>query len=40
MSFQRAGELASLAAATVVCEFGPRLAPEAHGAVLQKFQAA
>ncbi|HDZ10265.1 adenosine kinase [Pseudohongiella sp.] len=40
MDFQQAGELASLAAATVVSEFGPRLAPDAHGAVLQKFQAA
>lgn len=39
MSFQKAGELASLAAATVVSEFGPRLAPDAHSAVLQKFQA-
>ncbi|MBC53286.1 MAG: adenosine kinase [Gammaproteobacteria bacterium] len=40
MSFQRAGELASLAAATVVSEFGPRLTPASHNAVLQKFQAA
>jgi len=40
MSFQRAGELASLAAATVVSEFGPRLTPDAHGKVLQAFNAA
>ena len=40
MSFQQAGELASLAAATVICEFGPRLTPDAHNAVLQKFLAA
>lgn len=39
MGFRQAGELASLAAATVVCEFGPRLTPEAHRVVLQKFQA-
>lgn len=38
MSFQKAGELASLAAATVVTEFGPRLTPDAHSTVLQKFQ--
>lgn len=40
MGFQQAGELASLAAATVVSEFGPRLAPAAHGAVLQKYKSA
>jgi sugar/nucleoside kinase (ribokinase family) len=40
MSFRRAGELASLAAATVVSEFGPRLTPDAHSKVLQSFNAA
>lgn len=38
MSFRKAGELASLAAATVVTEFGPRLTPDAHRSVLQRFQ--
>lgn len=34
--FQRAGELASLASATVVSQFGPRLKPEQHREVLEK----
>lgn len=38
MSFQDAGDLASLASATVVSQFGPRLAPEQHGELLQKFR--
>lgn len=37
MSFREAGELASLASATVVSEFGPRLAADAHKTVLDKF---
>lgn len=37
MSFREAGELASLASATVVSEFGPRLAAGAHKVVLEKF---
>ncbi|HBN14830.1 adenosine kinase [Pseudohongiella sp. SYSU M77423] len=36
MSFQKAGELASLASATVVTEFGPRLDPEQHLRLLEK----
>ncbi|MDO8908729.1 MAG: adenosine kinase [Pseudohongiella sp.] len=37
MSFKDAGDLASLASATVVSQFGPRLAPEQHAELLQKF---
>lgn len=36
MSFKQAGDLASLASATVVTEFGPRLRPEQHGELLAK----
>ena len=36
MSFRQAGELASLASATVVTEFGPRLKPEQHGQLLKQ----
>jgi fructokinase len=38
MSFQDAGDLASLASATVVSQFGPRLAPEQHSELLKKFK--
>jgi len=34
MSFEEAGELACRAAAQVVSQFGPRLRPEQHGALL------
>jgi sugar/nucleoside kinase (ribokinase family) len=37
MSFQDAGDLASLASATVVSEFGPRLTPTQHQEILAKF---
>lgn len=37
MSFKQAGDLASLASATVVSSFGPRLTPEAHISLLQSF---
>jgi len=37
MSFQDAGDLASLASATVVSEFGPRLTPAQHREILAKF---
>jgi sugar/nucleoside kinase (ribokinase family) len=37
MSFKDAGDLASLASATVVSEFGPRLAPGQHNEILEKF---
>ncbi|ALO47129.1 adenosine kinase [Pseudohongiella spirulinae] len=36
MSFRQAGDLASLASATVVTEFGPRLRPEQHGELLKQ----
>ena len=39
MSFKDAGDLASLASATVVSEFGPRLAPDRHQEILAKFYA-
>lgn len=39
MSFKDAGDLASLASATVVSQFGPRLAPAQHTELLQKFRA-
>lgn len=38
MSFKDAGDLASLASATVVSQFGPRLAPEQHAQLLQTFR--
>ncbi|MCH9855335.1 MAG: adenosine kinase, partial [Gammaproteobacteria bacterium] len=34
MDFEAAGNLASLASARVVSNFGPRLAPEEHAAIL------
>lgn len=37
MSFQQAGDLASLASARVVSQFGPRLAPEQHAEIYQEF---
>jgi sugar/nucleoside kinase (ribokinase family) len=37
MSFTQAGNLASLASATVVSSFGPRLTPAQHADVLQSF---
>tara|TARA_R110002072_G_scaffold284396_1_gene448406 strand:+ start:10303 stop:11307 length:1005 start_codon:yes stop_codon:yes gene_type:complete len=37
LSFQQAGDLASLASATVVTEFGPRLRPEQHAKLLEQF---
>lgn len=39
MSFKDAGDLASLASATVVAQFGPRLTPAQHVEILQKFKA-
>lgn len=39
MSFQDAGDLASLASATVVSRFGPRLTPAQHTELLAKFRA-
>jgi sugar/nucleoside kinase (ribokinase family) len=39
MSFQDAGDLASLASATVVSEFGPRLTPAQHQEILTRFLA-
>ena len=38
MSFRDAGDLASLASATVVSQFGPRLAPAQHTELLLKFR--
>ncbi len=35
-SLEEAGNLASAAAARVITEFGPRLAPEAHSQVLSE----
>lgn len=37
MSFKDAGDLASLASATVVAEFGPRLDPHRHQEILERF---
>lgn len=39
MSFQQAGDLASLAAARIVTQYGPRLRPEQTRAVLAEFNA-
>lgn len=39
MSFEQAGKLASLASATVVANFGPRLTPEQHTELLSSFLA-
>jgi len=36
LDFETSGKLASLSAATLVCEFGPRLAPEKHQELLQQ----
>lgn len=36
LSFKQAGDLASLASATVVSQFGPRLRPEQHGEILHR----
>lgn len=39
MSFKDAGDLASLASANVVAQFGPRLTPEQHTRIYQEFVA-
>jgi len=39
MSFKDAGDLASLASAKVVSQFGPRLAPAQHAEIYQQFKA-